>query len=205
MIVCPSFSHNGKIISFNTLVFASASGHTTLYCLITSNDKSSFSINTWFAPGTIFCANRFTFSLNVAENNNICKSGAAALSCLINLTESSANPSCLSISSASSNTRIFIVRVFNIRLLIQSFNLPCVPTTTCSSTFLRLFPGVLVSAVDARLIPVYVPIFSNTPRFCTTNSRVGHKHNACGALTDVSTLESIASVKHVVFPLPLCA
>lgn len=34
---------------------------------------------------------------------------------------------------------------------------------------------------------------------------VGHRQSACGCLRLGSTLLSMARVKHVVFPLPLCA
>ncbi len=42
-------------------------------------------------------------------------------------------PHTLSISSASSNTRMRMFLVSNTRLLIQSRNFPCVPMTICSA------------------------------------------------------------------------
>mmetsp|Transcript_35418 Transcript_35418/g.59699 ORF Transcript_35418/g.59699 Transcript_35418/m.59699 type:complete len:255 (+) Transcript_35418:1140-1904(+) len=46
---------------------------------------------------------------------------------------------------------------------------------------------------------------SSTDTFCTTSSRVGQMHSACGAFRLESTRDSIPNTKHVVFPLPLCA
>jgi hypothetical protein len=54
-------------------------------------------------------------------------------------------------------------------------------------------------------MPVNRPMRSSTERFCTTSSRVGQTQSACGAWSPGSTRLSMASVKHTVFPLPLCA
>lgn len=61
-------------------------------------------------------------------------------------------------------------------------------------------------ALVAKLVMlVNLPIRCRTSRFCTTSSRVGTTHNACGCCSVGSTRLSIASTKQVVFPLPLCA
>lgn len=61
------------------------------------------------------------------------------------------------------------------------------------------------SAVDSTWTPVCRPIFWVTMTFCTTSSRVGHRHSAWGVRWAGSTRLSMASTKQVVFPLPLWA
>ena len=58
-------------------------------------------------------------------------------------------------------------------------------------------------AVDVAVMPVCLPIFCVTSRFCTTSSLVGHTHRAWVRFTAGSTLLSMANTKQVVLPLPL--
>jgi hypothetical protein len=60
-------------------------------------------------------------------------------------------------------------------------------------------------AVEVAVIFVYLAMRCKTIKFCTTSSRVGQTHSACGTARAGSTRASMPKMKHVVFPLPLCA
>ena len=57
---------------------------------------------------------------------------------------------------------------------------PLRPIRTWSAIFSRLDDECSSIAVVAHVIPLYLPIRSNTFWFCTTNSRVGQMHKAWG-------------------------
>mmetsp|Transcript_9 Transcript_9/g.15 ORF Transcript_9/g.15 Transcript_9/m.15 type:complete len:200 (-) Transcript_9:577-1176(-) len=199
-MVWPRRSQLGKIISFSTRVLAFRSGHRTMNCLMTSNDSSSLATNTWLAPGEICIAKRLTVSLKVALKSSSWTAGFFLRIPLMRRTLSSANPSALSISSASSNTKIRMPSRARMRLVTQFFSLPCVPTTTCSVMGCLRSPS---SAVLVARMLVNLPIRCSTDKFCTTSSRVGQVHNACGSFLLGSTLDNIDSTKQVVLPEPL--
>mmetsp|Transcript_16137 Transcript_16137/g.47957 ORF Transcript_16137/g.47957 Transcript_16137/m.47957 type:complete len:204 (+) Transcript_16137:800-1411(+) len=152
-------------------------------------------------------ANFLTASLNVALKSSSCMAVFFLRMLRMRRTESSAKPSALSISSASSNTRIAIESSDRMRLLAHALSLPCAPITTCSlmGSLRKPEPSAPSVAVDVARIPVNFPMRLSTLRFWTTSSRVGHMHSACGWLSFGSTLLSMDSTKHVVFPDPLCA
>mmetsp|Transcript_1994 Transcript_1994/g.5198 ORF Transcript_1994/g.5198 Transcript_1994/m.5198 type:complete len:416 (-) Transcript_1994:165-1412(-) len=207
MMVWPRFSQLGSTMSFSSFVLSSTVGQSTRYCFMTSRERSSLGTNTCTASGSTLVVKRLTRSLKVAEKSSIWQSGLCRLTSFIMRSESSAKPSALSMSSASSNTRMVMNLKLSMRLETQFFSVPCVPMMIWSLilVLLRLLGPEEEVAVEVAVMPVCLPIFSSTIRFCTTSSRVGHRQMACGSCVPGSTRLSIASVKQVVLPLPLCA
>mmetsp|Transcript_770 Transcript_770/g.2376 ORF Transcript_770/g.2376 Transcript_770/m.2376 type:complete len:224 (+) Transcript_770:572-1243(+) len=205
MMVWPILSHKGKIFSLSNTSLASTEPTTTRCCLMTSNDNCAAGMKIWLAFGTTLVAKLLTASLNVALNNNTCHDFAFMERCFKIFVLSTRCPSVAIIWSASSKTKIFMSLHASCRSRIQRKIFPGVPMTAWSTILLLFVLSHFGSAVDAIVIPVYFPMRSITLTFCTTSSRVGQIINPCGALTFGSILLNIPSVKHVVFPLPLCA
>ena len=71
----------------------------------------------------------------------------------------------------------------------------CTRSVSLARRMARRCPGPLPpppsSAVLTALMVVYLAMRRTTARFCSTSSRVGHMHSACGASRDGSTLEGL--------------
>mmetsp|Transcript_30461 Transcript_30461/g.75698 ORF Transcript_30461/g.75698 Transcript_30461/m.75698 type:complete len:236 (-) Transcript_30461:497-1204(-) len=167
MMVCPILSHSGKIFSLSRISLASVDVTLTRCCLMTSSDSSCAGRKIWLAPGTTLVEKSLTRSLKVAEKSSTCGIWRVdALRCFMILSESTRCPSVSIIWSASSNTSTLMEAQLSCFSRIHPSTLPGVPMTTWSTILSRLLAPVhRGSAVYARLMPVYLPIFSITITF----------------------------------------
>mmetsp|Transcript_6348 Transcript_6348/g.16149 ORF Transcript_6348/g.16149 Transcript_6348/m.16149 type:complete len:230 (+) Transcript_6348:657-1346(+) len=215
MIVWPRCSQLGSTISVRTATLSGSVGQSTRHCWTTSSDSSSLGTNTLLASGSTFSAKRLTRSLKVAENRSTWQLALCFLIPFISRSESSAKPSPLSISSASSNTISCMQPKLSRRLDTQLLILPCVPMmiwcvrVRCLG---RPPPAALLAvaygdAVEVHRAPVYLAIFCSTAKCCSASSRVGARISTAGPPAGVAPMLacSAGSRKPSVLPEPVLA
>mmetsp|Transcript_8891 Transcript_8891/g.26169 ORF Transcript_8891/g.26169 Transcript_8891/m.26169 type:complete len:305 (-) Transcript_8891:14-928(-) len=151
----------------------------------------------------ICLANFLTGSVHVAEKKSVCT--ALGNRCRIRLVVSPSPPN-ISISSASSRTKILSWSVPRTRMLTSVHTFPGVPTTSCSSILApdsyRSSRRITLSRMPDSASMCF-PIFSTSSPICFASSRVGERQSACGPGSATTAL-SIPSTKHAVLPVPLC-